>query len=368
MIPTAHETPLPYDPADDRPEADEAKVTQDLIETLRKIQETTLKDGGHPLRAVHAKSYGIFEGEMRVADDLPPEYAQGIFRPGATHPVVLRLSAIPGDVLDDVITLPRGLSLKVLGVSGPRLPGSEGDTTQDFVLVNGPTFMASSAKQFLANLKLLAATTDRMEGAKKVLSATNRAVESAIEAFGGESATLKAMGGAPMTHPLGDTFFSQGALRYGDYVAKISVAPISPDLVALTDKPVDVHGRPNGFREEVGAHLAKHGGVWELRVQLRTREKDMPVNDPSKLWSTDDSPYVPVARITVAPQPGWSPARAEAVDDALSFSPWHGVEAHRPLGSIMRVRKDTYEASAAFRGEARGCPIHEPRSWVGLPD
>jgi hypothetical protein len=45
----------------------------------------------------------------------------------------------------------------------------------------------------------------------------------------------------------------------------------------------------------------------------------------------------------------------------MSFSPWHGLAAHQPLGSVMRARKETYRASAKFRGERNGCPMHEPR-------
>ena len=280
----------------------------------------------------------------------------------------MRLSTIPGDILDDDITTPRGLAVKVMGVEGKRLAGSEGDATQDFVLVNGPHFQAGSAKQFLSSLKLLAATTDKVEGVKKVVSAMNRTLETGLEAVGVKSANLTAMGGQPMTNPLGDTFYSQAALRYGAYVAKVSVAPASPELIALVAKKVDLKDRPDGLREEVAEHIARHGGEWDVRVQLRTRRDEMPIEDPSKEWPQDHSPYLPVGRIKVQPQPGWSVARSQAVDDGLSFSPWHGIEAHQPLGVIMRLRKDAYAAAARFRGEHNGCPMHEPRSWRGLPD
>jgi hypothetical protein len=49
-----------------------------------------------------------------------------------------------------------------------------------------------------------------------------------------------------------------------------------------------------------------------------------------------------------------------AVDDQTAFSPWHGIAAHRPLGSIMRVRKAAYEASAQFRARHNGHGIVEP--------
>lgn len=141
-------------------------------------------------------------------------------------------------------------------------------------------------------------------------------------------------------------------------MAKVAVAPVSANLTALTDLHVDVKGRPDGFREEVDSHLSQHGGEWELRVQLRTDRDSMPVEDPSKAWSEDESPYVPVARIRVAPQRAWDAQRARAVDDCMKFSVWNGLAAHRPLGAIMRLRKDAYERTSALRMSRAGCPLH----------
>jgi hypothetical protein len=88
----------------------------------------------------------------------------------------------------------------------------------------------------------------------------------------------------------------------------------------------------------------------------------MPVEDASVKWPEDLSPYRTVARITATSQDTWSSDKVRRVDDRMSFSPWHGLAAHRPLGSVMRARKDTYRASAKFRGERNGCPMYEPRS------
>jgi len=56
--------------------------------------------------------------------------------------------------------------------------------TQDFVMANGPAFVAPDAKAFLGGLKLLAATTDKVEGGKMALSAALRGVGSALKAVG----------------------------------------------------------------------------------------------------------------------------------------------------------------------------------------
>ena len=362
MNPITTATPVRFDPSQERAEKDEAKTTAELIETLRHIAEKTFADSGHALRAVHAKSHGVVRGELQVLEGLPAHLAQGLFATPKRYPVVMRLSTSPGDILDDRISTPRGLGLKVIGVDGARLPDSQGDTTQDFVMVNGPAFLVPGPKKFLGNLKLLAATTDKAEGLKRVLSAALQGTEKALEAVGGKSTTLIALGGHPKTNPLGETYFSQAPILYGDYMAKVSVAPVSAELVALKDAPVDLHDKPDGLRQAVSDFFAGHAGEWEVRVQLCTDLEVMPIEDASVEWLQDKSPYIAVARIRVPAQPSTAADGGQAVDDRLAFSPWHGLAAHRPLGAINRVRKAVYDSSRDFRAANNRCPIHEPRS------
>ena len=360
---------LRYDPSVEKLEKDEAETGQALIEAMRKISETTLANEGHAMRSVHAKSHGILEGELEIAAGLPTVLAQGLFAKPARYPVVMRFSTIPGDILDDSVSTPRGLAVKIIGVEGARLNGSEGEITQDLVLVNGPAFAAPSAKAFLANLKLLAATTDKVEGLKKVMSAAMRGVQRLIEATTGhDNATVATLGGQPETHILGETFYSQAPLLYGDYIAKLAVVPATAELKALTKAPLQVNGVPNALREAVVDFFAQHGGEWAIQAQLCTNLDDMPVENAAKIWPEDKSPYLTVGTIRVAPQTAWSEARSVAVDDGMSFSPWHGLAAHRPLGSIMRVRKQAYEAGKRFRAEWNGCAIQEPRKAPTLPN
>lgn len=352
-------SPVRFDPSLEIVQPDEGEVHAEMIRVFRTIQETTLKDYGHAVRGVHAKSHGLLTGRLTVLPDLPAPLAQGIAAVPGTYDVVLRLSTNPGDILDDSVLTPRGLAVKVIGVPGERLPGASGDT-QDFVMANAPSFTAPDAKAFLKSLKLLAATTDTPQVFKKVFSAALRGLESAVEAVGGKSPILIALGGHPETHILGETFYSQAALRWGDYVAKVAVAPVSPALTALTNSPLNVNGKPNGLREAVSDFFTAHEGVWELRAQLLTNRESMPIEDASTPWSEEESPYIPVARITVAPQASWSDEKVRSLDEGLAFSPWHGITAHQPLGSVMRARRTVYPRSAGFRAEHNGCPIHEP--------
>ncbi len=358
--------PLRYDPSFEQVAPDEAETIAGVVGAMRSINEKTFADSGHASRSVHAKAHALLTGEMTVFDALPEALAQGVFGKPGRFPVVLRISTNPGDILDDKVSAPRGMALKIIGVEGERLPGSEALATQDFVMINAPAFSAADAKAFLKTLKLLASTTDKGEGLKKALSAVTRGTESVLEAVGGKSATLISLGGHPLTNPAGETYYTQVPHRHGPYLAKLCVAPVSPELKALTDAPVDLDGKPEGLREALTSFFAGHGGTWEMRVQLCTNRETMPVEDASKIWPEEESPYVPVARITVAPQPAYDEKRHEVLDEGLAFSPWDGIEAHRPLGSIMRARKPAYEMSAGFRAEHNRCPIHHPRAAADL--
>ena len=236
MSDVAHSSPVRFHPDVEAIPDDEAETIKGLGEQVKAIQDKTAAAYGTAVRGIHAKGHAIVSGTLEVLPDLPPELAQGLFATAGRHEALLRFSTLPGDILDDGVSVPRGLALKILGVAGERLPGSERDETQDFVLVNGPAFASATPKAFLANLKLLAKSTDRAEGFKKAFSATMQTVDAALEGVGIASPKVQTLGGTPQTHPAGETYYSQVPIRYGDYIAKISLAPISPGLTELTGK------------------------------------------------------------------------------------------------------------------------------------
>jgi len=342
--------------------ADERETAEAISRAMLNIADKTFSDGRHAIRSVHAKSHGLLDAELEVPDDLPPVLAQGLFRQPGRYQAVMRLSTVPGDILDDAVSTQRGCAIKVLGVGGSRLEGSEGASTQDFVMANTPRFNAPNAKTFLANLKLLEPTTNRAEGAKKALSTVLRGAEKVIEAFGGESSALKMLGGARPVHILGETFYSQLAIRYGDYIAKLQLMPVAPELTALTGLELPLGEDPDVIRNAVIEHFRTKGGTWELRVQLCSDIKTMPIDDPMTDWDETVSPFVTVARLRAAPQVAWSLEKSQAIDDGMGFSPWHGIADHRPLGALMRMRKLAYERSQRFRSERNAVPVREPRA------
>ena len=353
-------TPVRFSPDLEDIKPDEQKTVAGLIDQFDVILEKTAEDYGHAVRSVHAKAHGIIKGKMIVRDGLQPELAQGLFANPGEHAVYMRLSTNAGDILPDAVSLPRGLALKVVSVTGARLPDAEGDT-QDFVMVNGPVFQAPNPEKFLSSLKLLAKTTDRMEGTKTVLSSVLQTVNKGLEAVGVSSPTVQTLGGAPNVDPLGETYFSVTPFRYGEYVAKFRLKPISPDLTKRTGTEIDVSVRENAIRETVQAEMQETHGEWEFQVQLCRDIETQPIEDPTVEWKEDETPFVTVAAVTAGPQDSWSDDKVQKVDEEMRFSVWTGLADHQPLGGINRARKDTYRHSAEFRARFNGCPFHEPR-------
>jgi hypothetical protein len=350
--------PLRYTSSVEVPEKDEQKTQNELIETLLSISKTSLKDESEALRAVHAKSHGLLKATFSVSENLPEMLAQGLFARPGQYDAVIRLSSAPGDLLPDTVSTHHGFGLKVKGVIGEHLPGAEPDT-QDFLFANGKSFNAATAADFLKNLKILAATTDKAEGLKVAFSTALRTVETTLESVGGESALLTALGGHPASHILSEEFFTQVPIRYGDYIAKLGLFPTTLEQKSLVGSEIDLAAEFDAHRQAVRRYLQNTPAAWELRVQLCADLETMPVEKPDVAWPEDNSPYLTVARIEVAPQEGYSDAMAVAVDKGASFSPWNGLVAHRPLGAINRLRRAIYEASARFRLSKNGCPYHQ---------
>jgi hypothetical protein len=344
----------------------EVETSEEIKATLLEIVKRVGERQRHMVRAVHAKSHGLLKAEVEVLPELGEELRQGLFARPAAYGAILRFSTDPGDILSDHISTPRGLAIKVIGVEGEMLPNHAGQITQDFVLRNTSTF-AANADDFLKGLQLIANHVDDSEALKQVVSSAAQTAEEALALVGQKSGFLKSFG-QPPTHPLGETYHTAAPLRFGNYFGKLRLVPVSDTLLALRGKHVEHPHSWNSLKDSIVAFFERETAIWELRVQLCTDLTKMPVEDASIEWDEGLSAALTVARITAQPQNAYSDARRVWVDEQLSFNPWHGLAAHRPLGNIMRARSKAYQASSLFRHTAEGRLMVEPRSIGELPD
>jgi catalase len=365
---------LRYTPSVEKPAPDEPVIFDELSRTMQHITRTMASRYRHAYRPVHAKSHGILVGTLEVLPGLSDALAQGLFAVATTYPVVMRFSTNPGDLLADNVSSPRGLAIKVLNVEGEKMPSHAGNTTQDFVCINANAFAAPDPKAFLAQIKLFDKNLETSEGVKHAVSVAARATNAVLKAVHLPSATLEGIG-APATHILGESFSTVAPLRYGSYVAKIGIAPSSENLKKLTGESIDLDADYNALELLIKKFFRHETAVWDLKTQLalapdpnmKEDEQDFPIEKADKRWAEDKSPWQTVARITIEPQNSYSDARQLFVDEQLSFSPWHTLAAHQPLGGIMRARLKAYEEAKKYRGERNNCLIIEPRFIEEIP-
>jgi hypothetical protein len=97
-------------------------------------------------------------------------------------------------------------------------------------------------------------------------------------------------------------------------------------------------------------------------VQFQTDPVRMPVENPSVEWDERVSPFIPVARIRIPPQ-RFESEQQMAYAEQLSFTPWHALPEHRPMGGVNRIRKVVYERISTLRHEANGIPRREPAGF-----
>ena len=346
----------------------EDAVIDTIVASMMRVNKKVFDKHRHAQRDAHAKSHGVLVGHVTVYDDLPAHLAQGVFANPATYPVVIRLSSAFGDIHSDKVPVARGMAIKMLGVAGHQfLPNRNGATTQDLLLVNHPVIAFGHAAAYLKTQKLLEKHMDDPDTTMRIMAALARGGSKALHAFGIENPTIDTVG-MPNNHILGETFFSMAALRYGDYVAKLCATPLSNNVKALTGQLIDSSGGDSVLRDRVVDFFKNQGAQYELRAQLCTNLEKMPIEDASIDWAQALSPYQPVARLTIPPQDAYSPARRVFADDVLSFNPWHCIDEHRPLGSIMRARIKAYEASSAFRHDMNAQPRIEISAIGQVPD
>jgi hypothetical protein len=301
-----------------------------------------------------------------VYKDLPHHLRQGIFATPRTYPIIVRLSTALGEIRSDRVRAARGMAIKILGVEGVKaLPDRDHSANQDILLANSPTYFGNVARyskiQWIFEiLPCLPNIVVRMGGFAA------RSAKKVSDMIGVELPSIVKASAEPGYNILGETFHSMAAIRFGDYVAKISVAPLSPSVRELTGASI----APDdcALRKFILMFFKGNAAEYELRAQLCTDITKMPIEDASIEWPQALSSHQPIARITLPVQAAYSPERSVYANDVLSFNAWRCLAAHQPLGSIMRLRKRIYQISDDFRHKMNAEPIEEPWLISELPD
>jgi hypothetical protein len=321
---------------------EEAKY-EAYAERLRALQRAAAQGTGSASRALHAKGNCGALAELTVLPDLP-EYARaGLFANPATYRAYVRYSNGSGVRQADTRGDVRGLAIKAVGVPGKKIiPGMEDEKTQDFLLIRAPSIPFRNADEFIA--VVTAAGQSPLLLLPRVIGrlGLGRALDLLPNVAGG----LR----EPMRSVATTQYFSAAPICYGAYAVHYALAP-----QAKAEPEGSSPASADYLHQDLALRLGQGPVVYDLRVQFYVDEATTPIEDASVEWKERDAPFVTVARVTL-PKQDLDGARGRKIADfieGLSFDPWHALEAHRPLGNVMRARNHAYRLSTKERGAAR---------------
>lgn len=319
---------------------------------LNLIQLTLQNDhraqGGPMTRDAHAKHHGCVRGEFRVNPSLAPELRAGVFAtPGASFPAWVRYSNGAGKAQADAKGDGRGMAIKLLRVPGEKLLDSERDAqTQDFLMINHPVFFVRNVEDYIDFTNASAAGNPL-----PFFFPSPNPFSWRLPEFG----VVAKITSQKVTDPLALRYWTMTPYQFGQREAKFSARPCADvKLPALRASP-----DPDFLRANLRTHLEQADACYEFMVQLRTKPEAMPIEDPTVEWKESDSPFVSVARLTIPRQRFDAPAQMEFCEN-LSYTPWHSLPEHRPLGGINRVRRAVYEGISKLRHETNRAARSEP--------
>ena len=319
----------------------EAAMTQDIIQTAVRIVDQH-RESTRYLRDAHAKAHGCVKAEVQVLPELATELRQGVFsEPGKTWQATMRLSNGNAYPQFDSIRDARGMAIKLLDVPGKQLLNDrQGHSEQDFVMFNHPNFFVSDVAEYRQNV---AAQAD----GKKVMAffpGWDPRTWQVRHLF----IALATLSPAPAS-PTQTTYFSVSPYKFGEANAKFRVTP-DPDNCPVYALPMQNQNLPNFLRSALNQQLStdRVPACFVLQIQRQDAGKYLPIEDTSIEWSESDAPFETVARIKLPAQDFDTPALNLQCDNQ-SFNPWFGLEAHRPIGGINRLRKAVYEAVSDYR-------------------
>ena len=348
-------------------EKDIVKITEDIKAYIAKSDKVS--NINYHTRDAHAKGYCALKAKFEILSNIQKEYAQGIYAMPGIHDAVIRFSNGSSRVLEDKkLGLAQGMAFKVFDVPGKKLaPGEEDSTNFDFNLINHPVFFCNRIKDYTYVSKLFLEMTDYFSkgAAGRAQFAFNWLTNYGSQLPSKESIkTLKAIGGFKKIEPKNTLlyeFYSQGAVRHGDYMAKIRVKPTPESIQKIKRRELDVNVRQEAIRPLIIEEIREHDYEFEVQIQLCQNVKKQPINDLTVEWKPSEAPFVTVARLTIPcqdiPDDGYF-----HVMENLSFTPFRCLEENRPIGNLQQARLKAYQIASEQRHSLNGIKRQEPSS------
>ncbi len=323
---------------------------EDIAETIRLSDEILRLSDGPVLRGQHAKGTGGVRARLVVDPDRPAETRFGIFESTRTYEAIVRFSNGVGRRQSDAKKDARGMAIKVLGVEGPRLLDEEDDhDSQDFIMINFPVFAFRDVRQYRKFTALKRFFMSKFGPKGNTMAQLAFFIPWRFSQFWNIGRKIKRTSRSPLIEP----YWSMSAYRLGPRAIKFMAVPQPINFEGLPPTERGGESSADLLWKALAEHLRTREARFDFKVQFQKAPQAMPVEDPTVEWKESDSQPVTVATLIIEPV---DLTTKEAIAfqqsvEAMSFNPWHSLEAHRPIGGLNRLRKAIYQSNARMRRE-----------------
>lgn len=330
--------------AEERTLPDEEASTDSIIEAFATYMRQHYRPGEYE-RGGNTKTHGIIRADFIVHDDLAPEFRHGVFAKPGKYKAWVRFSGPGPDMPIDINDVGFvSCSIKVIGVEGPKLMEDE-KTTQDFIMVSTPTFVTPDIS---SNARLQA---DVIRGTP-ILYFLTTGVQHFLDFI------MQGLWNETQTSPLEARYWSCVPYLLGEGQAMMySVRPHIPKRSWIPGLPFWTS--PIYLREAMIETLGKGAIDFDFMVQRQTNAFRMPIENAGVRWPEKLSPFVTVATLRMPQQTFDSQAQFDFARN-LSYTPWHAIPEHRPLGNQSRARRRMYWELRRLRQTMNATPHIEP--------
>jgi len=344
----------------------EADQIAEITDLTVKLLDKRYPSPKQILRGVHPKSHGCVKATFTINPDIAPEYQVGLFaEPGKQFDAFIRFSNAAAVVGPDTTEIDpvtkkeveehgsRGMAIKVLDVGGEVLIDDNGAHNQDFLMINQPVFAFANTEDYLRMDRVLDRDNDVASGFFAPLFIPDPSVtEEQKQRIGNSLKIIKEdIQKTDIGNPLGIQYFSAAPFLFGpDRVMKFSAKPWA-EVPPAHSPP---RPRPENYlRDALTEAMSENEDLhFDFMLQIRREGDDFGkdnelIENASSKWEAD---FVKVAKITILrPQPDVNSEENKVHCEKLAFTPWHSLVEHQPIGSINRLRKSVYQASAEHR-------------------
>jgi hypothetical protein len=330
--------------AEERALVDEEAANDSIIETFATYMRRAYRPGEYE-RGGNTKTHGIIKAEFIVHDNLPKELRHGVFAKPAKYKSWVRFSGPGPDMPTDINDVGFvSCAIKVIGVEGKKLMEDE-KTTQDFIMVSTPTFVTPD---IFSNATL---QVHVLRGTP-ILYFLTTGFQHFLDFI------MQGLWNETQTSPFEARYWSCVPYLLGDGQAMMySVQPRLPKRSWIPGLPFCTS--PIYLREAMVKTLAETGIDFDFMIQRQTDSFRMPIEHAGVRWPEKLSKFVTVATLHLPTQKFDSQAQFDFAKN-LSYTPWHCIAAHRPLGNQSRARRRMYWELRRLRQTMNGTPHIEP--------